>query len=67
MIETPGNIERELEQLQKRYEQMLAGMATIIVGQRSVLEELLVTVFVGGHNLLEEDACGGDFGREKRI
>src|SRR5258708_5630871 len=28
-------------------------MSRVIVGQRSVLEELLVTIFAGGHNLLE--------------
>src|SRR5947207_9656597 len=32
---------------------MLAEFAKIVVGQRDVLEELLVTVFAGGHNLLE--------------
>ncbi|MDA0833484.1 MAG: MoxR family ATPase [Planctomycetota bacterium] len=32
---------------------MLEGMSQVIVGQQSVLEELLVTVFAGGHNLLE--------------
>src|SRR6058998_2505409 len=32
---------------------MLDGMSRVIVGQRAVLEELLITVFAGGHNLLE--------------
>jgi MoxR-like ATPase len=32
---------------------MLQGFSGVIVGQRGVLEELLVTVFAGGHNLLE--------------
>ena len=32
---------------------MLAEFAKVIVGQKDVLEELLITVFAGGHNLLE--------------
>ena len=32
---------------------MLDEFAKVIVGQRDVLEELLITVFAGGHNLLE--------------
>src|SRR6187399_508925 len=31
----------------------MEGMSQVIVGQRTVLEELLITVFAGGHNLLE--------------
>ena len=53
MNESSHNVERELEQLHQRYLQMLEGMSQVIVGQRSVLEELLITVFAGGHNLLE--------------
>ncbi|MGE0608137.1 MAG: AAA family ATPase [Pirellulales bacterium] len=48
-----SDIERQLAQLNKQYLQLLEGMSQIIVGQRQVLEELLVTVFAGGHNLLE--------------
>src|SRR6476660_6205230 len=32
---------------------MLDEFAKVVVGQREVLEELLITVFAGGHNLLE--------------
>src|SRR6185436_1270367 len=32
---------------------MLDEFAKVIVGQRDVLRELLITVFAGGHNLLE--------------
>ena len=32
---------------------MLAEFGKVVVGQRDVLEELLITVFAGGHNLLE--------------
>jgi MoxR-like ATPase len=34
-------------------ERMLAAFARVVVGQHDVLNELLVTVFAGGHNLLE--------------
>ena len=49
----PAEIEHELTQLSQLHARMLDGMSQAIVGQRSVLEELLVTVFAGGHNLLE--------------
>ena len=49
----PAEIERELAQLSQLHARMLEGMSQVIVGQQSVLEELLVTVFAGGHNLLE--------------
>ena len=32
---------------------MLTEFSRVVVGQRDVLEELLITVFAGGHNLLE--------------
>jgi MoxR-like ATPase len=32
---------------------MLAEFAKVVVGQRDVLDELLITIFAGGHNLLE--------------
>src|SRR5262245_3185508 len=32
---------------------MLAEFGKVVVGQRDVLEELLITIFAGGHNLLE--------------
>ena len=35
------------------YQRMLDEFGKVIVGQRDVLEELLITVFAGGHNLLE--------------
>ena len=46
-------IERQLEDFHKHYQKMLDGMSRVIVGQKEVLEELLITVFAGGHNLLE--------------
>jgi MoxR-like ATPase len=46
-------IEQELSDLKKLHERMLAEFAKVIVGQREVLEELLITIFAGGHNLLE--------------
>jgi MoxR-like ATPase len=32
---------------------MLGEMGKVVVGQRTVVEELLITIFAGGHNLLE--------------
>ena len=46
-------IEQQIEKLHASHDAMLAEFGKIIVGQREVLEELLVTVFAGGHNLLE--------------
>src|SRR2546428_12077218 len=46
-------IEKQLESLSKLHERMLAEFAKVIVGQREVLEQLLITIFAGGHNLLE--------------
>src|SRR5579864_6637308 len=46
-------IEKQLEALSKLHSRMLAEFSKVIVGQREVLEELLITVFAGGHNLLE--------------
>src|SRR6516225_4314226 len=47
------DIEKQLEALSKLHSRMLAEFAKVIVGQREVLEELLITVFASGHNLLE--------------
>src|SRR5271154_2869164 len=46
-------IEQQLESLHALHQRMLDGFGKVIVGQREVLEELLVTLFAGGHNLLE--------------
>ena len=34
-------------------DRMQAEIAKVVVGQTHVIEELLITVFAGGHNLLE--------------
>jgi MoxR-like ATPase len=47
------DIEKELAALGDLHRRMLAEFAKVIVGQRDVLDELLITVFSGGHNLLE--------------
>src|SRR6516164_5062354 len=47
------DIEKELSALGDLHKRMLAEFGKVIVGQRDVLEELLITVFAGGHNLLE--------------
>lgn len=46
-------IENQIADLQNHYQRMLTEFAKVVVGQRDVLEELLITVFAGGHNLLE--------------
>src|SRR6516164_57501 len=46
-------IEQQLESLSGLHRRMLDGFGKVIVGQREVLEELLITLFAGGHNLLE--------------
>ncbi len=47
------NIEQKIADLHRCHEQMLSALGRVIVGQREVLEQLLVTIFAGGHNLLE--------------
>ena len=46
-------IEKELSSLGGLHKRMLDEFAKVIVGQRDVLEELLITIFAAGHNLLE--------------
>jgi MoxR-like ATPase len=46
-------IAKQLDELKVLHDRMLAGFGGTVVGQIDVLEELLVTVFAGGHNLLE--------------
>src|ERR1043165_9648580 len=46
-------IEKQVAELAALHKNMLQEFSKIIVGQREVLEELLITVFSGGHNLLE--------------
>jgi MoxR-like ATPase len=46
-------IEKDLAALGDLHKRMLDEFAKVIVGQRDVLEELLITIFAGGHNLLE--------------
>jgi MoxR-like ATPase len=48
-----SSIERQLQDLHQQYLGLLEGMSRVIVGQQPVLDELLITVFAGGHNLLE--------------
>lgn len=47
------SIENQIADLQNHYQRMLDEFGKVVVGQRDVLEELLITVFAGGHNLLE--------------
>jgi MoxR-like ATPase len=47
------DVESQLAELHKLYLRLLEEFERVIVGQRAVLRELLVTIFAGGHNLLE--------------
>ncbi len=49
----PIDIESRIADLAACRLRMLDEFGRIIVGQRDVLDELLVTIFAGGHNLLE--------------
>src|SRR3954464_5216001 len=46
-------IENQLTALKTLHQRMLDEFAKVVVGQRDVLDELLITIFAGGHNLLE--------------
>ena len=48
-----SDIDKQLADLGVLHKKMLDEFAKVIVGQREVLEELLITIFAGGHNLLE--------------
>ena len=48
-----ANIEKQVAELQASRSNLMAGFERVIVGQTDVLDELLITVFAGGHNLLE--------------
>lgn len=45
--------QKQLEELKTAKAQMLGEFGKVIVGQSDVLDELLITLFAGGHNLLE--------------
>jgi MoxR-like ATPase len=47
------DIGKQLEDLHACRQRMIDEFGKVIVGQRAVLDELLITVFAGGHNLLE--------------
>ncbi|MEQ2010430.1 MAG: AAA family ATPase, partial [Limisphaerales bacterium] len=46
-------IEQQIQKLHRCQNDMLAELGKVVVGQREVLEQLLTTIFAGGHNLLE--------------
>ncbi|MCE9592301.1 MAG: MoxR family ATPase [Planctomycetes bacterium] len=50
---TPAAIEEQTARLHACRNKMLDEFGKIIVGQHAVLDELLITLFAGGHNLLE--------------
>ena len=46
-------IEKKIQELHRCHDAMLAELGKVVVDQREVLEQLLTTIFAGGHNLLE--------------
>jgi len=48
-----NNVESQINDLHKLHLNLLEEFSRVIVGQREVLQELLITIFAGGHNLLE--------------
>jgi MoxR-like ATPase len=50
---SPNRVESELEDLHRTVQRMMDEFGKTIVGQRAVVAELLITIFAGGHNLLE--------------
>jgi MoxR-like ATPase len=48
-----NNVESQINDLHKLHLGLLEEFSRVIVGQREVLQELLITIFAGGHNLLE--------------
>ncbi|HEY8665206.1 MAG TPA: AAA family ATPase, partial [Tepidisphaeraceae bacterium] len=50
---TEQKIEQRIAALHGYRDKMLQGFSKIVVGQQEVLDELLITIFAGGHNLLE--------------
>ena len=47
------DVEQQIAALHECQQQMMSEFSKIVVGQTDVLEELLITIFAGGHNLLE--------------
>ncbi len=47
------SIEQQIQNLHRCHNEMLGELGKVVVGQREVLEQLLTTVFAGGHCLLE--------------
>jgi MoxR-like ATPase len=48
-----SDVEAQINNLHKLHLQLLEEFQKVIVGQREVLQELMITIFAGGHNLLE--------------
>src|SRR5687768_18551389 len=46
-------IEIQIAELATLRKKMLKEFSKVVVGQQDVLDELLITIFAGGHNLLE--------------
>ncbi|MCX5659506.1 MAG: MoxR family ATPase [Planctomycetota bacterium] len=51
--ELRNDVEKQVAALHAYSDRMVAELGKVIVGQREVVDELLITIFSGGHNLLE--------------
>lgn len=47
------NIEQQIQEIKQLRGKMLKEFSKVVVGQQEVVDELLITLFAGGHNLLE--------------
>ena len=50
---TPSSDEQAVERLNKAYRKITGELSKVIVGQKRVIEELLIGMFAGGHCLLQ--------------
>lgn len=48
----PDSDQQAVDTLAEAYEQILAELGKVIVGQQQVVEQLLISLFAGGHCLL---------------
>lgn len=50
---TSKDIDAKIESLSKLTKKLRSEMSKVVVGQEAVVDELIITIFAGGHNLLE--------------
>ena len=52
-LDDPAAVERAALEFREAWNQAIAALAQVIVGQQEVLEQVLLSLFAGGHVLLE--------------